>query len=111
MLSLPTLPVLFTLLAHTFTAAQHLLLPTAGGPATKTPAKRIEGLLGLAARQFFCDPGYGICDNGMQNCGLCPKLTHAIIFNVRLLPQQWFMLLKDRRLLPIHTKYSGVLYL
>ncbi|KAJ6555962.1 hypothetical protein B0H19DRAFT_1151646 [Mycena capillaripes] len=76
MLSSPTLPLLVALLAHTFTAAQHPLLPTAGGPAAKTPAKRIEGLLGLASRQFFCDPGYGICDNGCcRDSGSCCSKT------------------------------------
>ncbi|KAF7345599.1 hypothetical protein MVEN_01578800 [Mycena venus] len=76
MLSSPILPLLVALLAHAFTAAQHPLLPTAGGPAAKTPAKRIEGLLGLASRQFFCDPGYGICDNGCcRNSGSCCSKT------------------------------------
>jgi hypothetical protein len=65
MLRSPMLPLLLALLLHTFAAAQHPLLPTAGGPAAKRPAKRIEGLLAVVARQFFCDPGFGICDNGM----------------------------------------------
>ncbi|KAJ7794409.1 hypothetical protein B0H14DRAFT_2923089 [Mycena olivaceomarginata] len=86
MLRSPMLPLLLALLLHTFAAAQHPLLPTAGGPAAKRPAKRIEGLLAVVARQFFCDPGFGICDNGCCQDGdsccsktgdCCPFAPHT----------------------------------
>ncbi|KAF8184591.1 hypothetical protein K438DRAFT_1974376 [Mycena galopus ATCC 62051] len=82
MLSSPTLPLLVALLASTFTAAQHPLIPTAGGSGAKVPAKRIEGLLGLASRQLFCDPGYGICDNGccLDGGSCCSKTGYCCPF-------------------------------
>ncbi|KAJ7209044.1 hypothetical protein C8J57DRAFT_1257694 [Mycena rebaudengoi] len=56
------------------------------------PAKRIDGLLALTARQFFCDPGYGICGNGMDGV---------------LWMLQWFMLYIDRYMLPLCAGHGG----
>jgi hypothetical protein len=66
MLVFPYFPILIALLSHTHhhAAANPPLSPRA--ETALMPAKLIDGLLGLTARQFFCDPGYGICGNGMN---------------------------------------------
>jgi hypothetical protein len=66
MLVLLTFPPLIALLPDTHAAAHHQLLPRAG--TALIPGKRIEGLVGLTARQRACPSGYGVCDNtgGME---------------------------------------------
>ncbi|KAJ7211632.1 hypothetical protein GGX14DRAFT_623266 [Mycena pura] len=61
---LTTLPLFLAILLHTHAAvyAHRPLLPIAGTGLIRP--KRIEGLLGRAVRELFCDPGFGLCDDG-----------------------------------------------
>ncbi|KAF7360664.1 hypothetical protein MVEN_00798100 [Mycena venus] len=70
MLGLTTLALIIPLLSHTY--AHRPPLPRAG--RALTPAKRIEGLLGLTVRQLTCPNGYGLCHGGCcaLNGGCCP---------------------------------------
>lgn len=78
MLALATLALTISLLSHTCAAAHRPPLPRAG--IALTPAKRIEGLLGLTARQLTCPNGYGLCHGGMESCPLWRILPQPIQF-------------------------------
>ncbi|KAF8129096.1 hypothetical protein K438DRAFT_900614 [Mycena galopus ATCC 62051] len=69
MLGSTTLALIIILLSHTY--AHRPPLPRAG--MALTPAKSIEGLLGLTARQLTCPNGYGLCHGGCcpSNDGCC----------------------------------------
>ncbi|KAJ7730427.1 hypothetical protein B0H16DRAFT_1585068 [Mycena metata] len=71
MLVFPSFLFLIALLSHPHyhAAANHPLFPRAR--TALMPAKRIDGLLGVTARQFFCDPGYGVCGNGCCSGSCC----------------------------------------